>query len=420
VARVIDGLVGRVGELIARERLLGSGEPVLALVSAGADSTLLAHALVRLGHPVTLLHVAHALRGDESEGDARAAAELAQGLGVAYVRVDAPLADGPDLERRARDLRRAAAEAHAAGRPIATGHTRDDRVETILYRLASSPGPAAFRALPPSDGNGRIRPLLELGRDELRAALAAAGIAWRDDPSNEDRRFARNRIRLDLLPAFRSLHPAAERNLLATAAALDSQTEALDEAAASLLVDDGTALDAEAVATAPPELARAALRLLAGAPSPPASSLARALALCADRTGTRQVPLGGGRVAERRYGLLRVGTAAAPLAAPVPAPLRVPGRTAFGAFAVGCATAESGLDPVLAATARLRVAQPGERLAGHRTTIARMLLEARVPRPLRAHYPVVEAEGRLVGLPGVAVARAARTRPGLALALESA
>ena len=59
---------------------------------------------------------------------------------------------------------------------IATGHTRDDRVETILYRLASSPGPAAFRALPPSDGAGRVRPLLELGRDEVRAALEASGI----------------------------------------------------------------------------------------------------------------------------------------------------------------------------------------------------------------------------------------------------
>ena len=63
--------------------------------------------------------------------------------------------------------------------------------------------------------------------------------------------------------------------------------------------------------------------------------------------------------------------------------------------------------------------RPGEHLDGRRSTIARMLLEARVPQPLRAVYPVIEADGRLVCVPGVAVAAHARTRPGLELAVES-
>jgi tRNA(Ile)-lysidine synthase len=416
---MIESVVARVGAFIARERLLAPGQPVLALASGGADSTLLVHALVRLGYGVSVLHVAHALRASESESDAAAVASLADELGVPYHRVEAPVIDGSDLERRARDLRRAAAESAANGRPIATGHTRDDRVETILYRLASSPGAAAFRALPPSDGAGRVRPLLELTRDEVREALAVAGIPWRDDSSNDDRRFARVRVRLDLLPTFRSLHPAAEQNLLRTASQLADQAAVLDHAAGALLVDDGAALDASAAASAPPELARAALRRLAGPPSPPAACLERALELCHRRAGTRRVPLGGGRIAERRYGLVRISTDTPVVAPPTSAPLCVPGRTPFGSLAVSCRAVEEGLDPSLAAGARVRAVRPGEHLDGRRATIARMLLEARVPQPLRAVYPVVEVDGRLVCLPGVAVAAGARARPGFELAVES-
>ncbi len=143
-----EALLARVGAFVARERLLAPRQPVLALASGGADSTLLVHALVRLGYEVSVLHVAHALRGAESEADAAAVAALADELGVPLHAGRRAAVDGPDLERRARDLRRAAADELAAGRPIATGHTRDDRIETILYRLASSPGAAAFRALP--------------------------------------------------------------------------------------------------------------------------------------------------------------------------------------------------------------------------------------------------------------------------------
>jgi tRNA(Ile)-lysidine synthase len=416
----MDALVARIGNFIARERLLAPRQPVLALASGGADSTLLVHALARLGYEVSLLHVAHALRGDESEADARAVLALAEQLDLPCTRVEAPLADGPDLERRARDLRRAAADGLAGGRTIATGHTRDDRIETILYRLASSPGVAAFRALPPSDGAGRVRPLLELGRDEVRAALRDAGIAWRDDAANDDRRFARVRARLDLVPAFRSLHPAAEQNLLRTAAQLVDQLAVLDDAAGALLIEEGAALDAHAAAAAPPELARAALRRLAGPPAPPAACVERALELCHRRAGTRRVPLGAGRIAERRYGVVRViADAPAPLP-PASAPLCLSGRTPFGSLAVSCREVPEGLDPALVEGAHVRAARPGEHLDGRRTTIARMLLEARVPQPLRSVYPVIEVDGRLVSLPGIAVAAHVSARPGLELAVESA
>src|SRR3954470_18240056 len=93
---------------------LRPGERVLALVSGGADSTFLAEALAALGHPLRLLHVAHGLRGADSEADAAACGELAARLGVPLLRADGHLDDGPDLEARAREARRAAALATAA------------------------------------------------------------------------------------------------------------------------------------------------------------------------------------------------------------------------------------------------------------------------------------------------------------------
>jgi len=417
----LDGeLIRRVGATIARGRLLAPGEPVLALVSGGADSTLLALALHELGHPLETLHVAHGLRGAESDADAEACRALAGQLAVPHREVAGPVAPGAGVEARARLQRRAAADAVRAGRAVATGHTRDDRVETILYRLAASPGSAAFAALPAADGNGRVRPLLELGRDEVRSELRRADVAWRDDSSNGDRSFARNRVRLDLLPAFRSLHPAAEANLLRTALLLAEDDSALDALAGDLLCDGGD-LSTAAVAAAPLAVVRRALRRVAGFPAPRPVAAERVAALARARSGAGSAPLGAGRVAERRYGRIAIVRGGSPVAPQREVALAVPGRTLYGETAVLCAlaTAEDALDAALAPALVLRAARVGERLPGARRTIARMLLEARVPRSERARYPVVSAHGEPVALPGIAVAAALRRPSGLVLTLAA-
>src|SRR5690348_7321097 len=249
INRLTPELLDRISALARGRCRLEPGKPVLVLVSGGGDSTLLLQALHELGHPVEALHVAHALRGAESEADALACAAHAARLGVPFRRVDGRVEDGPNLESRAREARRAAALAAAGGRPIATGHTADDRVETLLYRLATSRGRRALLVLPPRAG-AFVRPLLGLRRDEVRDELRRADLPFRDDASNLDRRFARNRIRLDLLPVLDGLHPAARANLLATAEALAEEAEALDAAAGDLL--DGDALDVARAAAAPP------------------------------------------------------------------------------------------------------------------------------------------------------------------------
>ena len=417
----LDGeLIRRVGATIARGRLLAPGEPVLALVSGGADSTLLALALHELGHPLETLHVAHGLRGAESDADAEACRALAGQLAVPHREVAGPVAPGAGVEARARLQRRAAADAVRAGRAVATGHTRDDRVETILYRLAASPGSAAFAALPAADGNGRVRPLLELGRDEVRSELLRADVAWRDDSSNGDRSFARNRVRLDLLPAFRSLHPAAEANLLRTALLLAEDDSALDALAGDLLCDGGD-LATAAVAAAPLAVVRRALRRVAGFPAPRPVAAERVAALARARSGAGWAPLGAGRVAERRYGRIAIVQGGLPVPPQRVVALAVPGHTLYGETTVHCALAEAegALDPALARVLVLRAPRAGERLPGARRTIARMLLEARVPRSERARYPVVSAHGEPVALPGIAVAAALRRPSGLVLTLAA-
>ena len=417
----LDGeLIRRVGATIARGRLLAPGEPVLALVSGGADSTLLALALHELGHPLETLHVAHGLRGAESDADAEACRALAGQLAVPHREVAGPVAPGAGVEARARLQRRAAADAVRAGRAVATGHTRDDRVETILYRLAASPGSAAFAALPAADCNGRVRPLLELGRDEVRSELRRADVAWRDDSSNGDRSFARNRVRLDLLPAFRSLHPAAEANLLRTALLLAEDDSALDALAGDLLCDGGD-LATAAVAAAPLAVVRRALRRVAGFPAPRPVAAERVAALARARSGAGWAPLGAGRVAERRYGRIAIVQGGPPVPPQRVVALAVPGHTRYGETTVHCALAEAegALDPALARVLVLRAPRAGERLPGARRTIARMLLEARVPRSERARYPVVSAHGEPVALPGIAVAAALRRPSGLVLTLAA-
>ena len=413
----LDGaLIRRVGAAIARGRLLAAGEPVLVLVSGGADSTLLAHALGELGHPLETLHVRHELRGAESAADAEACRALAARLAVPHRELDGLVVPGPGTEARARLLRRAAADEVRDGRAVATGHTRDDRVETILYRLAASPGSSAFAALPAADGDGRVRPLLELGREEVRDGLRRAGIGWREDSSNADRAFARNRVRLDLLPAFRSLHPAAETNLLRTAALLAEDDAALDALAAELLCEGG-GLSTAAVAAAPPAVLRRALRRVAGFPAPRPVAAERLGALARARAGAGSVPLGAGRVAERRYRRIVVVRVAPPEPPRHEVALAVPGRTVYGDAVVHCAlaAAERALDAELAPLLVVRAPRAGERLPGARRTIARMLLEARVPRSERARYPVVSAHGEAVALPGIAVAPALRRPSGLVL-----
>jgi tRNA(Ile)-lysidine synthase len=192
--------LARIEEHVRRHELIAPGAEVTCLVSGGADSTCLWHALGTLGYRVSALHVDHGLRGAESDEDARFCREL---MGAEVVEV--PPAR---TEAELRDLRYAV----RADRLRATGHTASDQVETVLYRLATS---GTTRGIKVKREDGVVRPLLPLWRDETEAYCRAAGLPWRTDSTNPDT--VRGLIRAELVPLLRQLHPAAEANILRAA-----------------------------------------------------------------------------------------------------------------------------------------------------------------------------------------------------------
>jgi tRNA(Ile)-lysidine synthase len=209
--------------------LLAPGRPVVVLLSGGRDSTCLLDVAVQIaGAPaVTALHVNYGLR-NAADGDERHCAELCDRLGVSMEvrRVVAP--DGGNVQAWARDERYAAAADLAQGADVAAGHTATDQVETILYRLASSPSRRALLGMRPRDGH-IVRPLLNYTREETAAHCRARGLTWRDDESNDSDAYARSRIRHGLVPALEAAHPAAQRNVLALAEVLREEAAVLDE-----------------------------------------------------------------------------------------------------------------------------------------------------------------------------------------------
>jgi tRNA(Ile)-lysidine synthase len=189
--------LARIEKHIRRHRLIEPGGQITCLVSGGADSTCLWHALGALGYRVAAVHVNHGLRGDESEEDA---AFCREAFGA-----DVIVAAPARTEEELRDLRYSLTE----GRGLrATGHTASDQVETILYRLAAS---GSTRGIKARREDGVVRPLLTLWRDETEAYCGANGLAFRTDSSNPDT--LRGLIRGELLPLLRRLHPAAEQNI---------------------------------------------------------------------------------------------------------------------------------------------------------------------------------------------------------------
>jgi tRNA(Ile)-lysidine synthase len=224
----VRALTARVEEHIREHELLAPGAEVTALVSGGADSTCLWHALGELGYRVSALHVDHGLRGEESEEDARFCGEV---LGAEVVD-----GRGGTTEEELRAIR----YSFATDRLRATGHTASDQVETVLYSLVAR---GAAQAIEAKRADGVVRPLLPLWREETEAYCSALGLAFRTDSSNAATR--RGLIRNEVLPLLRRLHPGADRNLLRLAEQRPSRLdELLASTAGSQRVDLGGGLTA--------------------------------------------------------------------------------------------------------------------------------------------------------------------------------
>ncbi|HXM45877.1 MAG TPA: tRNA lysidine(34) synthetase TilS [Bryobacteraceae bacterium] len=223
-------MIEQVAKTITRYSMFQPGQRVGVAVSGGADSVCLLHVLrdlaPRYNLRLAVLHLDHKLRGAESRQDAAFVRALAAMLDLPFDLQETDVAahcreTGDNLEQAARAARleffTRVMRSGTVDR-VATGHTRSDQAETVLFRFLRGAGTAGLAGIRPVTDEGIVRPLLEVDRPEIERYLRERGIAWREDSSNASAAFARNRIRHELLPQLtRDWNPAMAETLAHTA-----------------------------------------------------------------------------------------------------------------------------------------------------------------------------------------------------------
>ncbi|HEY7121845.1 MAG TPA: tRNA lysidine(34) synthetase TilS [Solirubrobacterales bacterium] len=406
--------------------LIAGGSRGIVLVSGGADSAATAAALVEVLGPehVIALHLNYRLRPD-SDRDEEVARELSFSLGV-ELEVERPEIGEGNVQAEAREARYQAAERLRQSRGadwIATGHTRTDLAETVLYRLATSPGRRALLGLRPRRGEV-VRPLLALDGDEVRRLASEAGLPFIDDPTNAEPLYARNRIRNEVLPVLREIGPGADATIAETQAELAEEGEALEREAEQVLSESGAdaagAINRDALAPLHPAIRRLVLRGLAeraaGAAVPLSRERSAQIWRLLNEPEGGVIELGGRVEAQIEGGHVRFTTG--PAAEPAAAALSIPGKCRFGSWEVraelttGVPAAEGPdlavLDPAaLGGALTVRGWRDGDRMhplgLGGSKSLQDLFTDRKVPRSLRHALPVVTSADQIVWIAGVAV-----------------
>ena len=280
-----------VAELLIKCTFAPSNTTIHCAVSGGADSVALLVLAATHSADVTAWHVDHGLR-DGSASEARFVRDIATALGAKFESRTVVVEAGSNLEARAREARFAVLPTD-----VVTGHTADDQAETVLVNLLRGAG---MRGMSGMQG-GPTHPILQLRRSDTVALCDALDISVFHDPSNDDERFQRNRIRHEVLPLLQTISQRDVVSVIARQAELMRDDDAfLDELASAI---DPT--DAKAIAAAPLALARRALRMWLAHPYPPDLATVERV-LCVARGETPGCDIGGGRQVKRSQQRLKI------------------------------------------------------------------------------------------------------------------
>jgi tRNA(Ile)-lysidine synthase len=436
----------------AAHDMLPAGAVVVVMVSGGADSTSLLRALasgaVAPDLRLSVLHVNHLLRGADADADEAFVRDLAATLGVEYrgVRFDVAdwaAAEGLNLEdagRRVRyrfaeeelDARCATARVSPRTGRIATAHTRDDRIETFLMRLASGAGPSGLTAVHAVRGRV-VRPLIDVSRAQVVSYLQELGQTWREDATNDDTTRLRARVRHELVPTLLAVAPGAAESLPRSLALLADDDALLTELADAFVRDftepisgGGLAFHRGFMATLSRPMARRVVRsaLLAEFPQATRLEAAHVEAIVDgmdDPAFARDLPGGLEVRGEYERLVVRPSTDVLVLA---PALLTLPGKAQLGPG--GSIVAEDA-DPdplpddpavalidadVVGDTLVVDSVRPGDRIRplGMEGTrkVSDLLIDAKVARRERSVTPVLRHGERIVWVAGVRLAEEAK------------
>ncbi len=431
---------------IQKYQMFKGGERVLVAFSGGPDSTALLHALYALAPEwegqLVVAHFNHGLRADADRVEALCR-RVVDDFGLPFIagRSSTLQLGGSNLEARARSeryrfLQLAAQQAACA--KIATAHTMTDQAETVLLRLVRGTGVSGLKGILPVRRDGVVRPLIERTRQEVLGFLRQHQIGFDDDEMNRDRRFARNRIRSEVLPLLERLNPqvvASLARLASLARRHDSALHALLEEKMRTLLDAEGRICIRALRATPTPLRGALLRAWLGEVHESGKQKARTLchwdALVAhagrgdDRFLSREEAwaLLRGQAPKERAGHFPYEWTSVPFAGP--GRLALPGGLTaevevVGAFQrsqlrhrLACArewiAAFDAENPAAATAWRFRPARPGDRIEpigmAQSKKLQDIFVDRKVPRSLRWGRPVLVCGDTLLWVPGVVRSR---------------
>ena len=466
---IVDSLERRASAAIEAAGLDG-GALLVAAVSGGPDSLALLHALSRLrgrlGLRLHAAHLDHRLRGEESEADARFVERACGDLGVPVTvdRADVPAlrrSHGLSMEEAAREARYAFLSAlceRLRADAVATGHTADDRAETVLMNIVRGAGLAGLRGIEPAAErrfDGRrvllIRPLIDVTGTETAGYCRALGLVPREDSSNRSTDILRNRVRLSLIPLLEEYNPSVREALVRLSVSAARDLDYVESQVDALWIDiaeegDGyVAMDARALSGTPAgprcHLLRRAVLAVKGDLRDVSHGHIDALAGLLVGPSGRSVDLPGGLCASIAYGELAV---AAPGVDRFFLPslerkwtLEVPGETLLDGWRVSAEKVDVAGRPVAGEAAALRALldpdslelplevrgrRPGDRfqplgMSGTKS-LQDLFVDCRVPRERRDRVPLLVSPEGIAWVVGVRIAEWARVRPERSEALE--
>lgn len=212
-------MLDKIKKTMLQYDMLSSGDSILIGLSGGPDSVCMLYILKKLGLKLSIAHLNHGLRGKESDMDQKFCEEIGKKMDIPVFTKKVKIRKGEDAARKARYKFLEETAEKIGAKKIALGHNADDQVETVLMRLLRGAGARGLAGIPPVRRIGRaliVRPLINVWREEILDFLKKKNIAYKEDSTNKELIFFRNKIRHELIPFLSGYNPNIKNILQST------------------------------------------------------------------------------------------------------------------------------------------------------------------------------------------------------------